>query len=477
MKSPTDNLPANGDADPAFRVDRWWVRFGRGIGMDRAIGFAVLTRFWQLFTGPITQLLIVFSFTSGTQDYYYSFTSMLGMQIFVELGLQIIVINLTSHEWAGLSLVRGRITGDPSALSRLISLGRMTFRWSRFVAIAFTAVVLGTGLAIFDDTAQVRAAADGSTHMVSWQFPWIVLALLNAFQLMLSPKIAILEGCHQLSIVNRMRFWQALGGTVTVWLLMVSGFGLWSLAGSAAVRLCGDLYLIRRQFREFFSSFDVLPSGPTVNWRTEVLPLQWRMAVQGPLLWFVSHMPVILILRYEPEGEAGRLAMTWTVLTALQSASMAWVETRRPLFGSLIARKEYAELDRQFWGLTLRSILLLAAGLALFCLTIGWIGARPEWLFTKISGRLLPVLPTIWFSVAFIAYQFVMCSGIYVRAHRRDPFLAINVVSCIAIASLEFYFGRKYGAEGVPIGYALGVILIQLPLTTWMWNCARREWH
>ncbi len=117
------------------------VRLARAMGMDRAVGFAVLARFWQLLTGPVTQLLIVMSFTETTQGYYYAFSYLLGMQIFVELGLHVVIINVASHEWSRLSLRNGRPQGDPTAMLRLISLGRLTFRWYLAAAVLFVAIV------------------------------------------------------------------------------------------------------------------------------------------------------------------------------------------------------------------------------------------------------------------------------------------------------------------------------------------------
>ena len=80
------------DADRRSLLRRCALR----LGVDRAIGFAVLARFWQLLTGPVTQLLIVFCLTEVEQGYYYAFMNLLAMQIFVELGLHVVLISYTS---------------------------------------------------------------------------------------------------------------------------------------------------------------------------------------------------------------------------------------------------------------------------------------------------------------------------------------------------------------------------------------------
>ena len=100
----------------------------RRFGVDQAVAYAVATRAWKLLTGQLTLLVIVYFLSDVEQGYYYAFQYLLAMQIFVELGLHVVIINVASHEWAGLELTDGRVTGDARARSRLNSLNRMAFR-------------------------------------------------------------------------------------------------------------------------------------------------------------------------------------------------------------------------------------------------------------------------------------------------------------------------------------------------------------
>jgi hypothetical protein len=443
---------------------------------DRAVRDAVLTRIWQLLTGPLTQLLLVWQLTAAGQDYFQAFSRMLGLQIFVELGLSVVLISIASHEWAHLSLERGVLAGDSGALSRLASLVRKSLNWYSGAAALFVIVVAGSGLWFFGDTERVRELS-GYREQVVWRGPWLLLVVFTAGQLLCLPLTAILEGCNQLPLLNRVRLWQAVCGTGVVWGLLLSGMGLWALAGAAAVRLVFDLWLIGVEYRGFFVGLARSESGSPLNWRTEVLPLQWRIAVQGMALWAASQLPLLMIFRFHGEGEAGRLGMTWTVLTALQSASMAWLETRRPELGMLIAKRRWRELDRVFFGMFRRAFLGLSVSAAAFCGGVVLLGLREEWLFVRLSERLLPPLPTAVFSLALVALQPALCVNLYVRAHKRDPFLGAALVSSTSIAVLQLVLGRIWGATGMACGYLLGTGLIQTPLWLWIWSAARRDWH
>jgi O-antigen/teichoic acid export membrane protein len=444
------------------------------MGVDGAVGFAVLARMWQLLTGPVTQLILVISLSKGTQDYYYAFSNLLGLQIFVELGLHVVLISVSSHEWARLSLKDGRIVGDSVAASRLISLGRMMLRWYAAAAVIFAVAITLAGVLFFRETAVGEKPV---RETVAWFAPWIALVFVNGLQLPLLPLTAILEGCNQLSVINRVRFWQVVIGTIVVWISISSDFGLWTLVASSSVRLGGEIYLVAIRFRSFFVAFRLSPGSHRIRWREEILPLQWRIAVQGILLWLANQMPLLIIFKGRPAGEAAQLGMTWTILTAFQSASLAWIETRRPVFGSLIAQRKFDELDQLFFRLTKLSMLVMTSAVFSFCIAVWWIGTRSEWLFDRLAGRMLPLAPTIMYSVAMVLFQFALCTNLYVRAHKRDPFLVASVISSLTVASLEVWLGSLHGVLGVAAGYLLGIAFVQVPLWSIIWARTRDEWH
>ena len=481
--STESNSDHDSDAEPSENViftpcqASFLVRVFGKFGIDKAVEFAVLARLWQLLTGPMTQLILVVSFSKATQDYYYAFSNMLGMQVFVELGLHVVLISVSSHEWSRLALQDGRIVGDAAARSRLISLGRMMLRWYGMAALIFAATITIAGFLFFGQ--EKIAAGDGPPlrENVIWFTPWMALVIVNGLQLPLLPLTAILEGCNQLSVINRVRFWQVVTGTLVVWLAISNGFGLWALVASAAVRLAGEFYLVAIRFRPFFAAFRAPPEQDQVDWKHEILPLQWRIAVQGVLLWLANSMPLLLIFKGRPEGEAAQLGMTWTILTALQGASLAWIETRRPVFGALIAARKYSELDRLFFRLMRLSMTVMTVAVSFFCSVVWWMGTRSEWLLERLSGRMLPVGATVLFSIAMVLIQFALCTNLYVRAHKRDPFLVASIISSLTVATLEVWLGSLYGCTGIALGYLLGIGCIQVPLWTLIWSRTRKEWH
>lgn len=384
------------------------------------------------------------------------------------------LINVASHEWAGAELTEAGIIGDPNRLSRLISLGRTATRWYAVASIAFMVIVSILGVLFFLNIAK---SPSGWLEVAEWVAPWLVLVILTGLQLALLPLTAILEGCGQLPVINRIRFWQGVAGSVVVWALMSGGLGLWALCGSAFVRLLGELYLVAGRYREFFQPFRKAPTGDTIDWKQEVLPLQWRMAVQGCVLWLANHLAGLVIIKCHGPAVSGRYGMMWTIFVALQAASLSWIDTRRPRFGQLIAEKNYVELDTLFFRMSRISILLLAAGTSLFTLGVWLVNQLPYWFFERIAAKLPGVLPTAILAVALVIMQFAQCTNIYVRAHKQDPFLLAAVVSNLTIAGLILWLGRDHGIIGATTGYLLGVSLVQVPIWVTIWWKTRRAWH
>src|SRR6478752_1973361 len=105
----------------------------RWAGIDRAVFFAAASRLWTVGAGVITLFIVGTSFSPEIQGYYFTFFSIIGLLIFLELGLSQSLVQFASHEFARLSFDSGfRLSGDASALSRLQAFGRLALQWYAF---------------------------------------------------------------------------------------------------------------------------------------------------------------------------------------------------------------------------------------------------------------------------------------------------------------------------------------------------------
>ena len=72
-------------------------------GVNRAVGYSLLARGWQVIAGPISILLVTKFFSLEEQGFYYTFASILALQVFFELGLAFVIMQFSSHEFATLA--------------------------------------------------------------------------------------------------------------------------------------------------------------------------------------------------------------------------------------------------------------------------------------------------------------------------------------------------------------------------------------
>lgn len=462
------DIPENILSNPKPKLlDRLGSRFNRFLQqaeVDRAVVFVLLTRGWQLLTGPITLVLVAQYFTPEVQGFYYTFASLLALQTFVELGFHLVIINMASHEWAQLGLDEtGRLTGSPQAQSRIISLGRLIFKWYAAVSLIFIVVVSLVGYIFFAQTPHPG---------INWQTPWLTLTLLTGLLLWTLPFNSLLEGCNQVATINQFRFIQAVLGVLALWLAMFLGVELWATVAMAAVKLLSDLYLLLVRYRPFFEPFFKPPGGPGMNWQSEIWPMQWRLALSGMVGYFAYSLFNPVMFYYHSAAVAGQMGMTWQLTQVLQQVALAWVYTKAPRFGMLIARRDYTELDRFWLRVSLVSLAIISVGAVVIWLLVYGL----NFFQLPLAQRLLPPLPTGLFLSAAVIYQVAQCQTAYLRAHKQEPIMVMSVVTSLMIGLLVWLLGSRLGPLGAAAGY-LSIVFLIVIWETFIWVRCRAAWR
>ena len=327
----------------------------RLIEVDRAVSFGILTRICQVCTGPVTAILIATRFTPELQGYYFTFVSVLALQIFVELGLGTVIIQFASHEWSKLSFdSSGQIVGDAVALSRLRSIANIAFKWY-LVGALIACIGLGIGGYFF--------FSQKPETVIFWTAPWLVLCLLTGLTLCLVPVWSLLEGCNQVANVYLFRFLDGLFRSIPLWFAILVGAKLWVPVISSLVGLIWAVFFLRRRYWGFLKTLLFSQTtGQRVQWKSEMLPMQWRIAVSWLSGYFVFSMFTPVLFQYHGAVVAGQMGMTWSLITVVSSISGAWIQPRAPYFGILIAQRKYEQLDKLFWRLVIIVAIVACLG-------------------------------------------------------------------------------------------------------------------
>jgi hypothetical protein len=439
------------------------------LGLDSAIAFTVMARFWSATAGVVTVLLIARFLTPKEQGYYYTFSSLVALQIVFELGFSFVILQLAAHERAQLTfLPDGEIAGNAISHARLASILQKSVRWYSVAAVLMAIALLPTGFYFF--IVNKHAGAE-----VAWKLPWCLLVLAAALIFQLDPVFSFLEGCGSVSQVARMRLGQAILGSLLAWTAMATHHGLFSpsmmILGQATV---GSAFLLTSPRRRLLKNLLFYKVGQHfVGWRREIWPFQWRIAISWLCGYFIFQLFNPVLFAYQGPIAAGRMGMSLSIATSIGAVAMAWMNTKASPFGSLVARGEIAALDNLFFRTLWQSTALLAAGATAFFVVL----LAASYKLPHLAMRVLPPWTFALLLLTTIMNHIVFSEALYLRAHKREPFLVQTVVTAIILGCTTFLLGKFSGANAVTVGYfAIGIIL-GFPSATYIFIRKRREWH
>jgi O-antigen/teichoic acid export membrane protein len=436
------------------------------LGVDRAVAFTVFARGWSGFAGVITILLIAHFLSPAEQGYYYVFGNLIAVQIIFELGFSFVILQMASHERAHLTISADDvISGDPIAHARLASVLQKTVRWYTTAALVLVVSLLVAGSYFFSIHHQ------GAT-IVHWQIPWYACALAATLTFQLDPILSFMEGCGFVPNVARLRFAQALTGSTFAWLALATHHGLFAPATLITCNVVVAILWIFRRRRLLLPLMRLNPGAHRIDWMKEVWPFQWRIAVSWLSGYFIFQIYNPILFAYRGAVAAGQMGMSLSIANGLQGLAVSWLSTKIAPFGSLIARKEFQQLDRVFFR-ALRQAVVVCIAITL----IAWLGCLYLNVRNfKFAHRFLePSLLAIVF-LSSIMNIFVFGEAFYLRAHKQEKFLINSVIGAFTIGLSAFFLGRLYGAAGMVISTAL-LNVVGLIWATSIFLKYRRMWH
>lgn len=460
-----------GPAGPVIEADSLrkkilrWLR--QWFGIDRAIGFTILARGWSSAAGLVTVALIARFLSPAEQGYYYTFGSLIALQIVFELGFSLVILQMASHERAHLVISPdGAISGDEAAHARLASVLQKTVRWYSVAAVFLAFVLVAAGSHFF------------STHQragesVAWRLPWFAAAIAATLTFQLDPILSFLEGCGFVADVARLRLLQAITGSLLAWLVLAGHHGLFApamiIAGNATVTL---IWLFGRR-RLLLSLLRHKVERHRIHWMQEVWPFQWRIAVSWLCGYFIFQLYNPVLFAFHGAIVAGQMGMSLTVANALQAVAISWILTKAAPFGTLIARKNYAELDNLFFKALGQSLAVCIAGASAVWILVMYL----NWTQRSFAHRLLSPASFGILMVVSVINVIVAGQATYLRAHKQEKFLFVSVLGAILVTISTFLLGKSYGAFGVVAGSLLIGLFMGLPLATYIFLKYRRIWH
>lgn len=444
----------------------------RKIGIDGAIAYTIFARGTQAAGGVFTLLFVAQYLTKVEQGYYYTFGSILAIQVFFELGLSNIITQFVAHENADL-IWKDRIsfTGPKESSSRLASLLRFTVRWFGVIAILLFFGLLIAGYFFF--------GIFGKNDVdIKWQIPWIILSITTSLSLMVSPILAFFEGLGRVKEVARIRMIQQIAQLSLVLLFFSLGFKLFSapIAAIAAFTIVPIWILLGSKMKLIQFIWSKIGEWQ-VNYRLEIFPFQWKIALSWISGYFIFQLFNPVLFATEGAIVAGQMGMTLSILSAVLTLTSSWISTKVPVFSGLIAQKDYKELDYLFNKTLLQSTFLNALTLIVFFVLIFVL----RYFDIKIGGenfadRFLSFLPMVFMMIPVLLNHIIGSWAMYLRCHKKEPMLIQSLVLGILCSLSTVIFGKYYGVVGMTLGYMI-LIIISFIWTYFIFKTKKNEWH
>ncbi len=454
-------------------------RLAAALGVDRAVAFTVLARAWSSLAGIGTLVFIARFLSPAEQGFYYTFYSLVALQIVFELGFSVVILQTASHEAAHLDIApNGRITGPPQPHGRLADVLQKSVRWYTTAAVLMSVTLIPVGLAFFRHADRGPHAAP-SVHYI---LPWLLVVVASSLTFQVDPVFSFLEGCGYVSEVARTRLRQSLAGTVLGWSAFLLHGGLFApgcfILGQA---LAGGWFLASK--RQLLLPLLRHASGTfRIDWRREVWPFQWRIAVSWLAGYVTSQLFNPILMNSRGPVEAGQMGMSLSICGTLSSMAVAWMNTKAAPFGRLIARGEYTVLDRTFFRALWQSALAAVIGCSavwVVVVLLGRWGIRSHG--TLLATRLLAPVPLAMLLFGTLGNIIVFAEALYLRAHKQEKFMLNSIAGAVYIAPVALLLGRWQnphgGAWGIAAAYAVGTLFIGLGYGTYTFLRWRRIWH
>jgi hypothetical protein len=426
------------------------------LGIDTSISIFFISKLFSFLSAPISIYLISKKLSVFEQGYYFTFSSLLGISVFFELGLGVVITQFASHEFSKLNWTKeGDLIGDNVAKSNLIYLVKKSLFWYFIMSIIMALVMIPIGLSIFKEKAP--------TVTLNYVYPWILLILAFSVNTALIPFISMIEGCNRVSDVQKLRLFQTTLVIPTTWLFLYFNIKLYvffiEYFGYFIVTFIWIFFRYKKIFFQIFKT-SIPQNSSLISWKNDVFPMQWRIAISWLSAYFINYMFVPLLFHYSNSIEAAKMGMSLKLTGYIYIFSMAWVNTKTPLYGSLISNKNEKKLRYIFKSSTYYSVTIaFISSFALLIFVYFYEIYNP-----KFTQRILPLNLLALLCIANIINVFNSSIAGYLRAFKKEPLLLTSLILAFLIAISNIISAKYYNVSFMIVSYLAILILVGVRL-------------
>ncbi len=309
--------------------------------------------------------------------------------------------------------------------------------------------------------------------VVAWRLPWCADVLAATLTFLFDPILSFMEGCGFVANVARLRLQQAAAGSLLAWLALSTHHGLFAPAMMIFGTASTSFFWLLRRWKLLFGLWRHDPGKHHVLWGKEVWPFQWRIAVSWLSGYFIFQLFNPILFAFRGAAVAGQMGMSLNVVNALQAVAISWISTKSAPFGGMIARRDFAQLDKVFFRALIQAMCVFMAGGVLAWSIVVYLNMKHPGLAHRLLSPTLIAIMLLTTAMNVV----VTAEATYLRAHKQEKFLINSVLGAIFVGSAAYFLGRSYGAAGIVMGNLVIAILLGLGGGTYVFWKYRRLWH
>ena len=387
---------------------------------------AMATRATQGAAMGVGALFVIWNTSPSGQGFYFAFISFGILLQLCDFGLSYASLQSASHLVA---------IGRTAELKALAS---RALRINGVVTAVATLLVAALGAWMF-----ARVEGDASTD---WPVAWFAFVAGVGFNHLTAPFIFLVEGGVSVTRAWRFRLLQEALSGLALLAVLSSGQALWALAAYFWMRCILAAAWMRRT--PLGTTNDAAKNDATTDgtlslrrWRDELWPFQWRVglsAISGYLV-FQAFGPILFALH--GPADAGRFAVSLSVMNAIVMVTTAWPVSQAAHFGVLLGRHQGRDLSMRWTRLLLQSTAFAALGVvATIAVFFVLRDHRPD-----VMDRFADPATTVLLVASAVAHHVVACVSVVLRSERRDPLLVLGIVAGVVTVG-GMTIAAAYGA-------------------------------
>lgn len=419
------------------------------LGIDKAIFYTIIGILWSSIAGVLSIFFIVNYLTLSEQGYWYTFLSLGALGTFAELGFTTIVTQFISHEYAHLKENKGELFGETKNLDRTISLIKFSFKFYLVITIVAFILLSIIGIVFLKST----------TNNFLLLSSWVLYSFTGACFLLTSLFGAVLKGFNKVSTTQKIITITRFFSSIAIWTSLFSGLSLWALAIGGIVNIIFSLVLFFLSSPNLWRQILYTPVQGHYEWFKETIPLQWRYAISWASSYFIFQFIVPVTMLYAGSDMAGKLGLSLSIITAVQSIGSSWGMTKLPQLNIYVAKENRKELDSLFKTIQWQSLLAFAIGSLGVVIIFIFIFPILHW-----ENRILNISENVILLLAEGANLILFNWAFYLRSHKQEPYVRISFLNAILTAFGIFFAYYFFSSTMLALCAFLGTqIIIMIP--------------